>query len=133
MNPTFSLIVDPFIDFSCRLTGVAEVQVPALTLEVGLVRGHKGLLHGEAVSGEHCVGNQHNILVGFGRQGLVQLSQHLVWSCADRVKFGGFLKYLSNKFSEVTLVHEDIIDQKVIQRLNTVRKSPYRFSCNGEL
>lgn len=85
MTPTFGLIVDPVIDFICCLIGFAEVQAPALTLEVGFVGSYKGLFHGEALLGEHGVGNQYNVLVGLGCQGLVQLLQHLVWSCADQV------------------------------------------------
>lgn len=87
MPPTFGLIVDPFIDFICGPTGVAEVQAPALTLEVGFVGGYKGRLHGEALLAEHAVGNQHKVLVGFSCQGLVQLLQHLVGACADQVSF----------------------------------------------
>lgn len=84
MTPTFGLIVDPLVDFCRSLLGCTEVQVPALTLEVGFVGSDKGLLHGEALLSEHAVCNQHNVLVGPGRQGLVQLLQHLVWPCAQR-------------------------------------------------
>lgn len=85
MSPTIGLIIDPFIDFICCLLLVAEVQVPALTLEVGFVGGHKGLLHGEALAGEDGVGNQHSAPVGLCCQGFVQLPQQLVRPCADEV------------------------------------------------
>lgn len=64
---------------------MSEVQAPALTLEVGLVGGYEGLLHGEALHGEHGVSNQHRVLVGLSRQGLVQLLEHLVRPCTDQV------------------------------------------------
>lgn len=67
--------------------GVAEVQAPALTLEVGFVGGYEGLLHGEALLAEHGVGNQHKVLVGLSRQGLVQPLQHIVWAWANQVNF----------------------------------------------
>lgn len=85
MTPTIGLIVDPFIDFICCLLLVAEVQAPALALEVGFVGSYKGLLHGEVLAGEHGVGDQHGAPVGLCRQGLVQLLQHLVRPCADEV------------------------------------------------
>lgn len=90
MTPTSGLVVDPLVDFSCSLLGRTEVQVPALALEVSFVGSDKGLLHGEALVSEHAVCNQHNVLVGPGRQGLVQLLQHLVWPCAHRgnVRYG---------------------------------------------
>lgn len=84
-TPTFGLIVDPLVDFICCSRGVSEVQAPALTLEVGLVGGYEGLLHGEALLGEHGVSNQHRVLVGPSRQGLVQLLEHLVRPCANQV------------------------------------------------
>lgn len=66
MTLTFSLVVDPFIDRICCRRGVAEVQAPALKLEVGFVGGYKGLLHGKAHLAEHGIGNQHNVLIGLG-------------------------------------------------------------------
>ena len=72
MTPTFGLIVDPLIDFIGSPLAVAEVQAPALTLEVALVGGDKGLLHGETLLAENAIGDQHSILVGLCCQGLVQ-------------------------------------------------------------
>lgn len=93
---TFSLIVDPGIDGVCCSLRVAEVQAPALTLEVGSVGGDKGLLHGEALLAEHGVGNGYNVLVGLGRQGLVKLPQHLVraWRGEVKLKCVCFFKLL---------------------------------------
>lgn len=70
---TFGLVVDPFIDFICCPLWVTKVQAHALTLVVGFVGGYKGLLHGETLFAEHGIGNHHNVLVGLGCQGLVQL------------------------------------------------------------
>lgn len=80
--PTFGLIVDPFIDFISCLLGVREVQASGLTFEVLFVLDHKARLHGEALLGEQAVGDQDGVLVGLGHQGLVQLLQHLVRTCA---------------------------------------------------
>lgn len=90
---TFGLIVDPFIDFICCCLRVAEVQSPALTLEVLFVGGHKSLLHGEILLAEHSICNQHDVLVGFARQVLMQLLQHLVRTCADQENFELFLQH----------------------------------------
>lgn len=65
--------------------GVAEVQGPALTLKVGFVGTHEGLLHGETPLAEQGVGNQHDVLIGLGSQGFVQLLQHFVRPCPDQV------------------------------------------------
>lgn len=80
--PTFGLVADPLVDLICSFLGPAEVQSSALAVEVGFVGGNKGLLHGETLVREHAVGDQHNVLIGLSRQGLVQLPQHLVRSCA---------------------------------------------------
>lgn len=63
MTPTFGLIADPMIDIISCCSGVAEVQAPALTLEVCFIGGHKGLLHWETVVAEHGVSNLHKVLV----------------------------------------------------------------------
>lgn len=83
-TPTFGLIADPLVDFTRCFLGVSEVQVPALTLEVGFVGGHEGLLHGEALLAEQGVGDQHRVLIGLARQGLVKLLQHLVRPCENQ-------------------------------------------------
>lgn len=83
-TPTFGLIADPLVDFIRCFLGVSEVQVPALTLEVGFVGGHEGLLHGEALLAEQGVGDQHRVLIGLARQGLVKLLQHLVRPCENQ-------------------------------------------------
>lgn len=95
--PTFGLIADPLIDFTCCFRRVSEVQAPALTLEVGFVGGYKALLHGEAVLGEQGVGDQHRVLVGLSRQGLVKLPEHPVRPCANPVNSSLFL----SKFHKV--------------------------------
>ena len=84
-TPTLGLIANPLVDFICCFLGVSEVQTPALTLEVGFVGGHKGLLHGEALLCEHGVGDEHGVLIGLSRQGLVKLLEHLVRPCANQV------------------------------------------------
>lgn len=76
--PTFGLVVDPVVDLTRCILRVVEVQAPELTLEVGFVSGHKGLLHGEALLAENAIGNEHSILIGPSHQRLVQLLQHLV-------------------------------------------------------
>lgn len=100
--PTFGLIADPLIDFICCFLGVCEVQTPALTLEVGFVGGYKGLLHGEALLSEHGIGDQHRVLIGLGRQGLVKLLKHFVRPCANQVNSYLFLsKFHAAAVSEV--------------------------------
>lgn len=84
-GPTFGLVADPLVDFICCFLRLSEVQTPALTLEVGFVGGYKGLLHGEALLSEHGVGDQHGVLIGLRRQGLVKLLQHFVRPCANQV------------------------------------------------
>lgn len=81
---TFGLVFDPGIDLIRGCTGVAEVQVPALTLKVGFVGRHERLLHGETFLAEHGVGDQHRVQVRFGREGFVQLPQHLIRPCAHK-------------------------------------------------
>lgn len=115
MTPTFGLVADPFVDLIRSLMGPTEVQSPALAVEVGFVGGNKGRLHGEALVSEHAVGNQHNVLVGLGRQGLVQLPQHLVRSCAD----GGSSRLTSRILPDIkTLLYK--------------HAALYRFFCSGE-
>lgn len=114
-TPTFGLVADPFVNLIRSLMGPIEVQSPALAVEVGFVGGNKGLLHGETLVSEHAVGNQHNVLVGLSRQGLVQLPQHLVRPCAD----GGSSRLTSQILHNIqTLLHK--------------HGAPYRFSCSGE-
>lgn len=90
-TPTFGLIADPLIDFIRCFLGVSEVQTPALTMEVGFVGGYKGPLHGEALLSEHGIGDQHGVLIGLCRQGLVKLLKHLVRPCANQVNSCLFL------------------------------------------
>lgn len=93
---------------------MSEVQAPALTLEVGLVGGYEGLLHGEALHGEHGVSNQHRVLVGLSRQGLVQLLKHLVRPCTDQV-------------------NSPFISDWRRSNIHTVfQPEQYRSSCSGE-
>lgn len=116
MTPTFGLVADPFVDLIRSLLGPTEVQSLALTVEVGFVGGNKGLLHGEALVSEHAVGNQHNVLVGLGGQGLVQLPQHLVRSCPD----GG-----SGRLTWQIILPD-------VKMLLDKRAVLYRFFCSGE-